>query len=149
MFGFVGRGDGRTLGGPSFAHTPLVLVDRSRVRSLRHPQFCNFSAHCNVAVRKQDSHASILRVEFTETQAGELKALHLGSGISQRRFYLSDTPAADTSASASAKVCDSPINNWVQKKEHQDGIIKQASASKCMPLFINPGFLLGNTSSTI
>lgn len=75
MFEFVGRGDGRTLGGPSFAHTPLVLVDRSRVRSLRHPQFCNFSAHCNVAVRKQDSYASILRVEFTETQAGELKAL--------------------------------------------------------------------------
>lgn len=72
-----------------------------------------------------------------------------GSGISKRRFYLSDTPAADTSASASAKVCDSPINNWVQKKKHQVGIIKQASALKCMPLFINLGFLLGNTSSTI
>lgn len=38
MLEFVGRGEGRTLGGHSFAHTPLVLVGRSRVRSLRHPQ---------------------------------------------------------------------------------------------------------------
>lgn len=51
---------------------PLALVDRSRVVVTEALPGCashsrNFSAHCNVATRKQDSHVSILGVEFTET----------------------------------------------------------------------------------
>lgn len=62
-----------------------------------------------------------------------------GSGISKRRFYLSDTPAADTSASASAKVCDSPINNWVQKKKAPGWDYKTSISFKMYASVHKPG----------
>lgn len=51
---------------------PFALVDRSRVRVREALPGCashsvTFLHIVNVAVRNQDSHVSILRVEFTET----------------------------------------------------------------------------------